>query len=165
MNKRIGTIIFLLLLASVASAQTNQPAPTVLKIDGEVTRPLTMSASDISKLPRRKATAKDHDSKSVVFEGVALVDLLKAAGVEFGEKLRGKNLALFLVAEATDGYRAVFALPELDPAFVDQEIILADTRDGQALSAAEGPWKIIVPNEKRHGRWVRQVMRLTVKRA
>ncbi len=138
MTKRIGTIISLLLLASIASAQTNQPATTVLKVDGEVTRPLSLSASDISKLPRRKATAKDHDGKSVAFEGVALVDLLKSAGVEFGEKLRGKNLALFLVAEASDGYRAVFALPELDPAFVDQEIILADPARRQSAFCCRG---------------------------
>jgi hypothetical protein len=72
-----------------------------------------------------KITTKDTDGKTVTFGGVALVQLLQAAGVEFGEKLRGKNLALFLVVEAADGYKAVYALPELDPAFNDRTIILA----------------------------------------
>ena len=50
------------------------------------------------------------------------------------------------------GYRAVFALPELDPDFNDRVILLADRRDGQALSAKDGPLQIIVPGEKRHSR-------------
>ena len=119
----------------------------------------------MAKLPRQTVSAKDHYGKTAIFEGVALVEVLRLAGVEFGEKLRGKSLALFLVVDAADGYRAVFALPELDPAFTDQIIILADRRDGKALSEAEGPWRIVVPNEKRQARWVRQIVTLTVRRA
>jgi hypothetical protein len=29
--------------------------------------------------------------------------------------------------------------------------------DGKALSENNGPYQIIVPNDKKHGRWVRQV--------
>ena len=92
------------------------------------------------------------------------MEILRLAGVEFGEKLRGKCLALFLVVDAVDGYRAVFALPELDPAFTDQMIILADRREGKPLSEAEGPWRLVVPSEKRQSRWVRQVVALTIRR-
>jgi hypothetical protein len=81
-----------------------------------------------------------------------------------GEQLRGKNMALFLLVEAADGYRAVFALPEIDPAYTDRIILLADRRDGKALSATEGPLRIIVPDEKRHARWVRQVVGLKIVR-
>ncbi len=146
--------------------QTPAPAPAqVLSISGEVAHPLKLSAADLAKLPRRTVSAKDHDGQPVTFEGVALVEVLRLAGVEFGEKLRGKSLALFLVVEAADGYRAVFALPELDPAFTDEVIMLADRRDGKPLSEAEGPWRIVVPHEKRPARWVRQVIALVVKRA
>jgi hypothetical protein len=65
----------------------------------------------------------------------------------------------------TDAYRVVFALPELDPAFTDQMILLADRRDDKPLPSNEGPWRIVVPNEKRQGRWVRQVVAITIKRA
>jgi DMSO/TMAO reductase YedYZ molybdopterin-dependent catalytic subunit len=136
-----------------------------LTIGGEVARPLKLGAEDLAKLPRQSVTARDPDGKAVTFEGVALVEVLRLAGVEFGDKLRGKNLALFLVVDATDGYRVVFALPELDPAFRDEVIILADRRDGKELSEAEGPWRIVVANEKRHARWVRQVVALTIRRA
>ena len=68
------------------------------------------------------------------------------------------------IVEASDGYRAGFALAELDPAFTDRVILLADHRDGKALAAKEGPLQIIVPGEKKHARWVRQVIRLKVGR-
>jgi len=153
------------LCASLASAQDKQSPDVWLTVTGEVTHPLKLTAADFAKLAHQKLTTKDTDGKPVTFEGVALVELLQAAGVGFGEKLRGKNLELFLVVEAADGYKAVFALPELDPAFNDRTIILAETRDGKPLAEAEGHWRVIVPDEKRHGRWVRKVISLTVRRA
>ena len=48
----------------------------------------------------------------------------------------------YLVVEAADGYRAVFALPELDPAFSDRVILLADRRDGKPLDGKEGPLRV-----------------------
>lgn len=169
MNRTLS-IIFLLVSfgAPVAFGQTKQApvsAAQVLNVGGEVAHPLKLSAADLAKLPRQTVSAKDHDGKTATFEGVALIEILRLAGVEFGEKLRGKNLALFLVVDAADGYRAVFALPELDPAFTEQTIILAERRDGKALSEAEGQWRIVVPNEKRPARWVRQVVTLTLRRA
>ncbi len=70
-----------------------------------------------------------------------------------------------LVVEASDGYRAVFALPELDPAYTDKIVMLVDKRDGKLLDAKEGPLRIVVPDEKRHARWVRMVTGLVVKRS
>lgn len=169
MNRTLSIFFLLVSFCSVvAPGQTKEvsaPAAQVLSVGGEVARPLKLSVADLTKIPRQTVSAKDHGGKTATFEGIALVEVLRLAGVEFGEKLRGKSLALFLVVDAADGYRAVFALPELDPAFTDQTIILADRREGKALSEAEGQWRIVVPNEKRQGRWVRQVVALTIRRA
>jgi DMSO/TMAO reductase YedYZ molybdopterin-dependent catalytic subunit len=140
-------------------------AQVVLTVSGEVGQPLKLTADDLAKLPRQIVRARDRENKESAFEGVPLVEILKAAGVKFGEDLRGPNLALYLVVEASDGYRAVFALPELDPASADRVILLADHRDGQPLAPREGPLRVIVPGEKRHARWVRQVVALKVGRA
>lgn len=165
---RLACIAFCLLIAPAAfgqSVQPNAPAPDVLlQVGGEVERPLKLTAADLMKLPRRTVSAKDHGGKEAAFEGVELVEVLKLAGVKFGEGLRGKSLALFLVVEAADNYRAVFALPELDPAFTDRVMLLADRRDGKPLAITEGPLRIIVPDEKRHARWVRQVTTLSIHR-
>ena len=69
-----------------------------------------------------------------------------------------------VLAEAADGYRVVFALPEMDPAFTDLTFLLADRRDGQPLGEVEGKLRIVVTNEKRNARWVRQVVALSIRR-
>lgn len=157
-----------LLCATVSFGQTNTVTPTnavLLTVSGEVASPLKLTAADLAKLPRRSVSAKGHDGKEASFDGVELSDILKLAGVKFGEQLRGKDLALFLVVGAFDNYRAVFALPELDHAFTDRLVILADRRDGKPLSEKEGPIRIVVPDEKREARWVRQVVTFTIRRA
>src|SRR5262245_39779010 len=165
----LWTLIALLSTGPFVVAQTGKSEATTakasLRISGEVERPLNLSGDDLAKLPRRSLRAKDHSGKEADFEGVPLIEVLKLAGVKFGEGLRGKNLELYLVVEASDGYRAVYALPELDPAYTDKIIILADKRDGKAMDEREGPLRIVVPDEKRQARWVRQVIGLVVKRA
>ncbi|MFY9643907.1 MAG: hypothetical protein WAK29_01950, partial [Terriglobales bacterium] len=80
----------------------------------------------------------------------------------FGDTMKGQRMASCLLVEAADGYRAVIALPELDPAFTDKQVILAFLKDGKPLDAKEGPYRIVIPDEKRMARWVRQVTSLKV---
>lgn len=135
-----------------------------LIVGGEVEKPLTLSAEGLKTLPRQTVRAKSHDGPVVAYEGVPLFEILQAAGVKFGKDLRGPALARYLVVEAADGYKAVFALPELDPASTDAVVLLADHGDGKPFDAKEGPLRLVLPAEKRHSRWVRQVVKLTIKR-
>jgi DMSO/TMAO reductase YedYZ molybdopterin-dependent catalytic subunit len=144
---------------------TSPPPPVLIRVDGDVPKKLELNAEAISRLPRKTVRAKGPDNKEAVYEGVALVKVLQAAGLKFGRDLRGPALATYLVVEAADGYRVVFALPELDPACTDQVILLADRRDGKAIDTKDGPLRVIVPGEKRHIRWVKQVVTLRVGRA
>jgi DMSO/TMAO reductase YedYZ molybdopterin-dependent catalytic subunit len=160
-------LLLMLVCPCPIAAPAQDPPPTsgvVLSVGGEVPRPLKLTAPEFARHPRRTLRAKDHEGKDADFEGVPLVELLKSSGVKFGQDLRGPALATYLVVEAADGYRAVFALPELDPAFSDRVILLADRRDGKPLAAKEGPLRVVVPGEKRHARWVRQVTALKVGR-
>jgi len=68
-----------------------------------------------------------------------------------------------VVVKAADGYQAVFALPELDPLFSKKVVLLADRRDGGPLSAKEGPYRLVVPDEARQARWVRQVISIELR--
>lgn len=62
-----------------------------------------------------------------------------------------------------DGKTVVYAIAELDAAFTDRIVLLADRRNGQPLLPDTGPWQVIVPNDKRPARWVRQVNKLEVR--
>lgn len=123
-----------------------------------------LTAAQLAALPRTSVTISEHGTKAT-FEGTELTNLLIMVGVPAGEKLRGKELAGYVMVEAADGYRALFAIPETDPAFADRKIILADRRDGKPLSEKEGPFRIVVEGEKRQARCVRQVTGIVVGRA
>jgi hypothetical protein len=83
-------------------------------------------------------------------------------GITLGDTLRGPRMADVLLVSAADGYKVAFALAEVDPAFATREIILADKRDGKALDAKEGPFRIVAPGDKRPARWIRQVTEIKV---
>jgi hypothetical protein len=77
-----------------------------------------------------------------------------------GEEVRGPLLSKYLLVTAHDGYRAIFSLPELDPAFTETHALLADRMDGEALTSREGPLRLVLPSEKRETRWVRMVEKI-----
>lgn len=88
--------------------------------------------------------------------------MLEKGGITFGESLRGRRLSSCLLIEAADGYRVVIALPEIDPAFTDKQIVLAFLENDKPLDAKTGPYRIVIPDEKRMARWVRQVTTLKI---
>jgi hypothetical protein len=144
------------LLLDAALVQCQQ-----LTIQPKAGKQTVLSKADIDSLPHVKVTTHAADA-SATFEGVALKPLLEKAGVEFGHSLRGKRLASCLLVEAADGYRVVIALPEIDPDFSDKQIVLAFLQDGKPLDANAGPYRIVIPDEKRMARWVRQVTVLKI---
>jgi len=137
----------------------------LLTVSGEVEHPLKLTASDLGALPRLTVRAKEHSGQEAAFEGVALIEILRMSGVKFGEAVRGKALSTYLVVRASDNYQVVFTPPEVDPAFTDRTTLLADKKNGAPLSAAEGPLRIVVPDEKRQARWVRNVISISVRHA
>jgi hypothetical protein len=144
----------LLFLIPEALAQTLQ----IIDTDGRST---TISKAQVASLSHTTVDVRDHD-KPAQFEGVPLAPLLAMAGIQLGDSLRGPRMSDVLLVEALDGYRVVFALAEVDPAFATREIILADKRDGKSLDAREGPWRIVAPGDKRPVRWIRQVVTLKI---
>jgi hypothetical protein len=151
----LSTPLIFLILASIL-LQGQQ-----LTIETEAGKQV-LSRSDLEALPHLTVTASEHGSPPVSFEGAALKTVLEKAGVSFGESMKGKRLTNCLLVEAADGYRAVIALPEIDPAFTDRQTVLAFLRDGKPLSEKEGPYRIVIPGEKRMARWVRQVTTLKI---
>jgi hypothetical protein len=145
------------LVFSTADLQCQQ-----LTVQTDPGKQVVLNRADLEALPHVKVTVSEHSSGPVNFEGVALKSVLEKAGVGFGESMKGKRLTSCLLVEAADGYRAVIALPELDPAFTDRQTLLAFLRDGKPLGETEGPYRIVIPDEKRMARWVRQVTKLRI---
>lgn len=155
----VTTLLLVLFLACISTAQ--QPAK--LTISGDGIQPLEFTKADLTKMPRLSLDVSDpHSGENRHYEGVRLSDLLAKAAVPLGDKLKGKALATYVLAQATDGYAVVFSLAELDPAVNDNRIIVADTMDGKQLDQQQGPFRVVVPGEKRPARWIRMVILLKV---
>lgn len=153
----------ILLVALSLASQVPAVAPTstpALEVAGKA--PVLLTPQLLQGLPRAQASvpATEHGG-AATYEGVTLRSILTEAGLPEGRDIRGEYLCWVVTLEAADDYKVVFALAELDPAFRDRLVLLADTRDGAPLSAQEAPLKLVVPDEKQPARWIRQVTRIT----
>ncbi len=155
----------LLLLLVPAAAGAQQPAATqaTLQVTGSVSSPITLTPSDLKAMPRTTVTLKA-DGRDVKYEGVLVGAILARAGATLGRDMTGAAVASYVVASASDGYRAVFSLAELDPEFTGSEIIVADTVDGKPLFDYQGPFRIVAPHDTRGARGVRMLQKLDVVR-
>ncbi len=148
----------------VATSQTAAaPVEATLEIAGDVAKPFTITPADLKAMPRTSVTVNE-EAKDVHYEGVLVGELLKRAGVPLGRELSGKALVTSVRASAKDGYQVLFSLAELDPAFTQNDIIVADTIDGKPLFDYQGPLRLVCPHDKRGARSVRMLQRLEVVR-
>ncbi len=114
----------------------------------------------LAALPHKTITVFNaHAKANQTYSGVALIDLLKPLGVPAIP--HGKDLRLYLVAEGSDGYEAVYAVAEANPDVHDGAVIVADSMDGKAL-ADSGPLELVSTDEKRPARWVRNLVAIRV---
>ena len=139
-------------LIAVISSAGQTPAPAsesagALIVKGALKQELRLGLADLKAMPRTKVMAKGHDGVAHEYEGVALQTLLAKAGAPQGSELRGKSMTLCAIAEASDGYRAVFSLAEMDSDFAGEQVIVVDTADGKPLGAEQGPLRLVVPGD------------------
>ena len=160
MKKHLLILLAIISLSIISVATKAQTAS--VKVTGEVTAPLTITDADLHQYTQTTVTRKDRDGKDHTYTGVILSDILQKAGATMGQQLKGENLTKYLLVEASDGYQVVFALAELDKSFTDRLIILADTIDGQPLAAGDGPFRIIVQDDKKPARCMKQVTAMRV---
>jgi hypothetical protein len=147
-----------LLLSITGHAQQTSPSITVT---GTSAQPLLITAADLAQMPRATVTTTNGGIETR-YEGVWLYEILKRAGVQLGEALRGKALTTYVLAEAQDGYQVVFSVGELDPGLTDGQVLLADKANGKPLFGDNGAFRIVAPGDKRPARSVRMLTKLEI---
>jgi hypothetical protein len=150
--------LFVVAAASLVAA----PPEERLRVTVPGGTPLDLGAAEIAALPHTELRAVDAHGKGGLFRGVDLLELLHRAGAASGDALRGSHLRDVVRVECADGYVVAFTLAELDPGMGARRVLLADALDGNPLGAEQGPWRLVVPDDKRPARWARQVRRVTV---
>jgi hypothetical protein len=123
------------------------------------------TAATLKEYPHQRVTIHDHHTNAdETFSGVPLIELLAHLGVPHGKDLMGKSLGDYVVATGSDGYTSVVALGEVDPEFHPGMVLVADTMDGKPLGKA-GPFQLVVSEDKRPARSVRNLVRVEVRTA
>lgn len=129
-------------------------------------KPLVITPANLAAMPHKTITFHNvHTSADETYSGVPLIYLLGTMGVPRGKDLHGKVLSEYVVATGSDGYKAVLALAEVDPEFHPGDVIVADTMDGQPLDEKNGPFKLVVTEDKRPARSVHNLVSIDVKTA
>jgi DMSO/TMAO reductase YedYZ molybdopterin-dependent catalytic subunit len=150
----------LFLLCATAFSQTS--SDVFITVEGEVLKPLKLSAKDLGKFPQTDVKAKDRDGREHTFKGTLLSIVLDSAGVTLGKELRGENLAKYILVKAVDGYEVIYSLPEVDAEFTSNTVLLATHVDGKPLPKGEGPFRLVNPIEKRPARWIREISTIKI---
>lgn len=121
-----------------------------------------LDARALSALPMHAAEVSGKDGGKQGYGGPRVIDVLHAGCPALAEASKRDRVGLVVRATAADGYRAAIALMEADATFSPTPAILALSMDGKPLDTHEGPLKLIVPGDLRHGRHVRGVSVLEV---
>ncbi len=145
------------------SPAANPAESLVLKAAGHA--PVTLSPADFRALPHVSITVHNgHTDAAETYSGVPLASLLEKLNAPLGKELRGQAMTNYVVATGSDGYAVVLSLAEVDPSFHAGEVLVVDSRDGQPLGK-NGPFQLIVSNDKRPARWVHNLVSITLQRA
>jgi hypothetical protein len=160
--KHIRLLLAFVLTATLVCAQA--PTSAALAVQGDVASPLSLTSDDLAKMTRATVSVPAPDGSKIVYEGVTLLDVLQKAGAPAGKQLRGKALASYVLAKASDGYQVTFTLGELDPQFGNESVLVADKRDGKPMAEKQGPFRLVCPNDKEGARSVRMLETLEVVR-
>ena len=176
-SKNVSILVYVVLLtSSLLAAQQRVDAPATsannpaasknaLRVSASPDHdPITVSVVDLRALPHITVTIHNsHTNADETYSGVRVADLLGKLGAPLGNTLRGEALSKYIVATGSDGYRAVLAFAEVDPSFHPGEVIVSDTMDDKLLDEHSGPFKLVVTEDKRPARSVRNLVSIELK--
>jgi hypothetical protein len=150
-----------LVLAFVAAADGDGQGIARVELRRLDGRSRVVTADDLARLPRREVAASAHHVNGR-YAGVALGMFSVSSAALRATVCEAPISPITCSSKPADGYRAVFAVAELDTSFTDRSVLLADGKDGAPLAMNEGPFRVVVPGERRPARWVRGVTRISI---
>jgi DMSO/TMAO reductase YedYZ molybdopterin-dependent catalytic subunit len=132
-------------------------------LDGLVKHPIRLSVDALRRLPAETVevsiqTARGLEKSS--YTGVPLWTLLGEAG-GIADSAKGAELHHTISITGRDGYTVVISTGEVAPDFGGKAAMIAYQRDGQELG--ENGLRLVMPGDKRGGRYVRDVLEIEVK--
>ena len=151
-------------IADVGSPTPIYPVDSLVLTAESSHAPVALSPAEFRALPHMTITVHNgHTNASETYSGVPLAALLAKVNAPLGKELRGEAMTTYLIATGSDGYSVVLSLAEVDPNFHQGRVLVADARGGQPLGK-NGPFQLIVSDDKRPARWVHNLNSISLQR-
>jgi len=174
-SRPLTALLLVSLIAPGAGGAVAQPVAAIdfpggpsqsFVIGGAVQTETTLTLADLQTLPTQTMMAETRTQMgsqgTATYRGVLLKDVLDVAKLQLNPNTKNDALSRAITAYGSDGYRATIAYGEVDPNFGDQPILVAFEMNGQPLADRDGMFELVVPGDKLAGRWVKNLVALTV---
>lgn len=162
----------LVALCGALCALPLQAAPSLsVSIGGAVNAPQVLDAAALQALPSLTQTVSYQSGRGPqthTYTGPSLWSVLQSASPALDVAVKNDSLAHYVVATATDGYKVVYSLGELDPGFGNRQALLAHSEVIAGLTrplSSDGVARTTMPGDVKGGRYVSAVESLAVARA
>ena len=155
--------------ALLASAFAAAAPSTSVAVSGAVDKPTAFTAATLAALPQVTQTdrfASAGGAQTHTWTGPTLWNVLGATGIQTTPGVKNDILDRYVLATGTDGYRVVYSLGELDPAFGNRPALVAtqETIGGKtAPLAGDGFARTTAPGDVKGGRYVSNLASLSVR--
>lgn len=160
MRKRFAALG--ILLFTVASNCVADPSDTATIHIVREHCDVWLSLEHLRSLAQREVEVVERDGSKAIFTGAWLGEVLDSGCDSAAWLDKHGSLRAVVKVTATDGFIAVVAMAEAVGDFSTRPVLLAWKRNGQPLSERHGPFQLVVPDDLKPGRNVRQVKILEV---
>jgi DMSO/TMAO reductase YedYZ molybdopterin-dependent catalytic subunit len=150
-------------IAFAAAAGGYAPA---FELVGAIQRPGNFTLEKLRQYVPSKADVVFGNGRAMEggsFVGVPLWDLIREAGIRTQPDRKNDPLRKNVLVTGSDGYKVTLALAEVIPDFGGEPVPVAYQRDGKPLGPEKGMARLVVPHDKRGGRYVNNITRIEVR--
>ena len=168
MLRHVRAPIALAALLAGAHALAAGPSTSVV-VSGAVDHPTSYTAATLNALPQVTQTdtfASGTTPQTHTYTGPTIWNAVNAAGVQTTPGVKNDILDRYVLATGTDGYRVVYSMGELDPAFGNRADLVAtqETIGGKtAPLTSDGFARTTAAGDVKGGRYVANLASLTVR--
>ncbi len=155
-------------LLAATAALAARPSTSVV-VSGAVAHPTAYTDASLAELPQVTQTdtfASGATPQTHTYTGPTLWNALDATGIQTTPGVKNDILNRYVLATGTDGYRVVYSMGELDPAFGNRANLVAirETVGGKSAPlAGDGLARVTAPGDAKGGRYVSNLASLDVR--
>ena len=123
---------------------------------------VVLTLERLRTLEQREVEVTERDGTKANYQGAWLGEVLDLDCDSTTRLDKHGSLRAVVKVTGADGFVAVVAMAEAMPDFSDHPVMMAWQRNGEPLSAVHGPFQLVLADDRKPGRNVRQVKLLEV---